>query len=199
MRRRRPSNGLETWAEFVESLCPPIRELPAGESPGDWVEGAVKADVPKALDDDRPAVEITAPARVEDTPLLYEVQFTATAEHAELLERARALLSQRSPKIGLGDLHLQAMRLLVRMLEEQRYGAEIDDHAEPPRDAAERNETDSSSCARRAANSAPQSRQPLPLPAAASRRAPPVPPRRLCRCLGAPARAGRRPSTRALR
>src|SRR6478736_2551315 len=28
-----------TWAEFVESLCPPVRELPVGDRPCDWVEG----------------------------------------------------------------------------------------------------------------------------------------------------------------
>jgi hypothetical protein len=133
-----------TWTEFVESLCPPVRELPVGERPGDWVEGPLGANVSR-VDGERPVAESPAPAslgRFDDAPLLYEVQFTATAEHAELLERARALLSQRSPKVGLGDLHLQAMRLLVQMLEKQRYGAGTDVHAEPPRDSATRDEAD---------------------------------------------------------
>src|SRR6476659_9091210 len=38
-----------SWAEFVESLCPPVRELPVGERPGDWIEGSGDADVSKAI------------------------------------------------------------------------------------------------------------------------------------------------------
>ena len=38
------------------------------------------------------------------------MQFTTTAEHAELVERARALFSHRAGKVSLGELHLQAMR-----------------------------------------------------------------------------------------
>ena len=51
------------------------------------------------------------------------MQFTTTYEHAELVERARALLSHRSPKVSLGDLHLQAMRLLIDFLEKKRFGS----------------------------------------------------------------------------
>ncbi|HEX5101256.1 MAG TPA: hypothetical protein VFV94_17215 [Polyangiaceae bacterium] len=47
--------------------------------------------------------EIAAPARFDEPPPLYQMQFTTTAEHAELLERAKALLSHRSPNVSLGD------------------------------------------------------------------------------------------------
>ncbi|HXK17671.1 MAG TPA: hypothetical protein VNG33_07705, partial [Polyangiaceae bacterium] len=30
-----------TWAQFVESLCPPVRELPPGERPRDWANDTV--------------------------------------------------------------------------------------------------------------------------------------------------------------
>src|SRR6478736_6026680 len=65
-----------SWAEFVESLCPPVRELPAGDRPADWVAGCVEADGATDDDDECPALEIAAPARRQDAPLLYEVQFT---------------------------------------------------------------------------------------------------------------------------
>jgi hypothetical protein len=56
-------------------------------------------------------------------PQQYHVQFTACEEHVQLIERAKALLARRSPGQALGELHLQAMRLLVAALERQRYGA----------------------------------------------------------------------------
>ncbi|HEX5101844.1 MAG TPA: hypothetical protein VFV94_20180, partial [Polyangiaceae bacterium] len=132
-----------SWAEFVESLCPPVRTLPAGERPSDWVDESERAQVPKeggaqfmvaAMAE---TAEIAAPARFDEQPPLYQMQFTTTAEHAELLERAKALLSHRSPKISLGDVHLQAMRLLVEALEKQRYGSK-----EEPNTASGRSRTD---------------------------------------------------------
>jgi hypothetical protein len=77
--------------------------------------------------------EIAAPARFDEQPPLYQMQFTTTAEHAELLERAKALLSHRSPKVSLGDVHLQAMRLLVEALEKQRYGSKDEADTAPER------------------------------------------------------------------
>jgi hypothetical protein len=66
-----------TWAEQVASFCP-VRELTPGDRPRDWV----------APD------EVSAPARVNH-PLRYKVQFTATEEYVDLMERAAALLSSR--------------------------------------------------------------------------------------------------------
>jgi 5-methylcytosine-specific restriction endonuclease McrA len=48
------------------------------------------------------------------------VQFTATQEHVDLVERAQALLG-RSASEALGELHLQAMRALVAQLEKRKY------------------------------------------------------------------------------
>ena len=88
------------------------------------------------LDDDtdqtaRVGSETSAPARRlsdgalwSDAAQLYSMQFTTTAEHAELVERARALLSHSAGKVSLGELHLQAMRLLVKSLEKRRFGSE---------------------------------------------------------------------------
>jgi hypothetical protein len=102
-------NTSPTWTEQVASFCP-VRELTPGERPRDWVG----------------TPESSAPARVESEPkepLQYKVQFTATEEYVELLERAAALLSNREERNGIEDIQLRALRALVETLEKRRYGA----------------------------------------------------------------------------
>jgi hypothetical protein len=94
-----------TWAEQVASFCP-VRELTPGDRPRDWV----------APD------EVSAPARV-NPPLRYKVQFTATEEYVDLMERAAALLSSRGEHNGIEEVHLRALRLFVERLEKRRFGA----------------------------------------------------------------------------
>jgi hypothetical protein len=82
--------------------------------------------------------DVAAPARVEPTllelrsehaavvpsvqgPQRYRVQFTASEEYVDLVERARALLSHSVPNAPLDDLHVRAMRALVVELEKRRY------------------------------------------------------------------------------
>jgi len=55
-------------------------------------------------------------------PQPYQMQFTTSEEHIELVERAKALLSRQAPS-GLGELHLQAMRMLVTVLEKRKFAA----------------------------------------------------------------------------
>jgi hypothetical protein len=50
----------------------------------------------------------------------YQVQFTATQEYVDLVERAQALLG-RSAHQALAELHMQAMRALVAQLEKRKY------------------------------------------------------------------------------
>jgi hypothetical protein len=109
-----------SWAEFVESLCPPVRELKPGERPSDWSRETVEAE-----DRAAPARELVAEEALPSLqePQLYQMQFTTTEEHAELIEKAKALLSHTSTELSLGELHLQAMRLLVEALEKKRFGA----------------------------------------------------------------------------
>jgi 5-methylcytosine-specific restriction endonuclease McrA len=60
---------------------------------------------------------LTAPQR-------YQVQFTASEEHVELVERAQALLPLDARNgAGLAEIHLRAMRALVAELEKQKFGA----------------------------------------------------------------------------
>jgi 5-methylcytosine-specific restriction endonuclease McrA len=54
-------------------------------------------------------------------PQHYQVQFSTIEEHAELVERAKALLARSRPGLTLGELHLEAMRLLVASLEKRKF------------------------------------------------------------------------------
>src|SRR5688572_19839880 len=97
-----------TWAEQVASFCP-VRELTPGDRPRDWVAGD----------------GLPAPARPEEAvevkePLRFRVQFTATDEHVNLLERAAALLSNRGEQNSIEEIHLRALRGLVEKLEKRR-------------------------------------------------------------------------------
>jgi 5-methylcytosine-specific restriction endonuclease McrA len=49
------------------------------------------------------------------------LQFGTSEEHVQLIERARALLSRARPGVTLGELHLEAMKLLVASLEKRRF------------------------------------------------------------------------------
>ena len=71
-----------------------------------------------------------APARVEGPglarppvtgPQQYQVQFSTTEEHVQLIERAKALMGRQALGNSLGELHLQAMKLLVAALEKQKF------------------------------------------------------------------------------
>jgi hypothetical protein len=98
-----------TWAEQVASFCP-VRELLPGDRPADWGEPG----------------KLSAPERIEappGKPLRYKVQFTATEEYVDLMERAAALLSNRGEDNGIEQVQLRALRLLVERLEKRRFGA----------------------------------------------------------------------------
>ncbi|HEY6078165.1 MAG TPA: HNH endonuclease [Polyangiaceae bacterium] len=163
---RSPRNP--TWNEWVRSLCPPVRELDAGESPRDWANDAndgaeTEADAkaePGAEAEARAAARVeeeaeagerlgrdpatgadgpfTALARRQLSPITapqqYQVQFSTTEEHVRLVERAKALLARSSPGVSLGELHRQAMQLLVDRLEKEKFGKPQEP---PPPEAAD--------------------------------------------------------------
>jgi hypothetical protein len=66
--------------------------------------------------DDPKSEPLTSPQR-------YKVQFTASQEYVDLLERAQDLLSHAVPNRSLEEVHLRALRLLVDQLEKRKYGA----------------------------------------------------------------------------
>ena len=138
-----------TWQEYVSSLAPPVRELRLGERPRDWTQDACVADLcyatkgverggdeprvehvrpesePEAELEPEPEAELEPERRQVRPPLTgpqqYQVQFSTTEEHVQLVERAKALLARQAPGQSLGELHLQAMRLLVAALEKQKF------------------------------------------------------------------------------
>jgi hypothetical protein len=211
----RPAKLRPSWADFVESLCPPVRDLPPGDAPREWVgEGwdALLVHRPEGIHQLEPAPARAgllepasgpsellepasgpsellepasgpsellepaparagllepaparagllepasgpsellepaparagllepaparsgllepAPARAGlapvTGPLRYGVQFSVAEEYVQLVEQAKALLSQAHSKSSLEEIHLRAMRLLVAELEKQRFGA----------------------------------------------------------------------------
>jgi len=76
-------------------------------------------------------VDAAAPVRAEaaaevpacSVPQRYRIEFTASQEYADLLERAQDLLSHAVPNRSLEAVHLRALRLLVEKLERRKYGA----------------------------------------------------------------------------
>ena len=131
-----------TCEEYAASLAPAVRELPPGERPKDWANdsndvsgplgGLGEGSAPESptLSSVSPESSSAAPARAEPLgaklppitgPQQYQVQFSTTEEHVQLIERAKALLARSRPGKSLGELHLEAMRLLVASLEKQKF------------------------------------------------------------------------------
>src|SRR6187399_3235690 len=110
------------WSQFAESYAPSVRELPPGDRPNGWVDSPTG---------NATGVEATAPTVAEaaaevpacSVPQRYRVEFTASQEYADLLDRAQDLLSHAVPNRSLEAVHLRALRLLVERLEKRKYGA----------------------------------------------------------------------------
>jgi hypothetical protein len=64
-------------------------------------------------------------------PQQYRMQFSTTEEHVQLVERATSLLAHCASGKSLGELHLQAMRLLVQALEKQKFAVTIRPRRQP--------------------------------------------------------------------
>ncbi len=58
-----------------------------------------------------------------EAPQRYKVQFTASQEYVDLLERARDLLAHAVPGRSIEQVHLRALRVLVAELEKKKYAA----------------------------------------------------------------------------
>jgi hypothetical protein len=117
-----------SWAEFVESFCPLVRDLPPGERPRDW---ANNSDEEVGGDDgDLPVGPVPADLPPVTSPQRYQLQFSTSEEHVQLVERAKGLMGRERPGISLGELHLEAMKLLVASLEKRKFGSGV---SSPPR------------------------------------------------------------------
>jgi hypothetical protein len=118
--------GRATHAAHVESLMGPVRELPIGARPEDWIDedapemDGARSDHDAHLDHAHSANDASSPAT--QRPLHYKVQFTASQHYVDLLEEALALLGRESPRPDLPDVHLRALELFVAKLRRERRG-----------------------------------------------------------------------------
>src|SRR5690606_31946921 len=106
-----PMPSAPTWRKLVDSFASGGRELPLGDRPKDWVDpgerGALDRDREDSHGSDASPAPVTAgvvPDVAGDTRLTderYLVQFTASQEYADLLERAQDLLSHAVPNRSL--------------------------------------------------------------------------------------------------
>jgi hypothetical protein len=128
-----------THEEHLLALAGPVRHLPPGRRPGDWLDDTGAAELAEHADDstDRPApagntgardpggdtgaqeLAGRAPAR----PLHYKVQLTASQEHVDLLQELGDLLGHERPRPSLPDIYLRALHALARELRVKKRAA----------------------------------------------------------------------------
>ena len=131
-----PPRMAKTWANWLGSFAPPVRELSPGERPKDWipdepsgakdldaqVTGAEQPSADEVQEEGRAgAEEPEPPALVVEQSFRYRVEFTASAEYIELLEQARDLLAPAVPRRAIADVHLRAMRAFVAELRKKKF------------------------------------------------------------------------------
>ncbi len=132
-----------SWERFASSFEPRVRDLRPGERPREWanneagakwandepVAGEAMGTPPAGLapgeapPSSEPELLPAAPAELPPItgPQQYQMQFTTSEEHVELVERAKALLARERPGLALGDVHLEAMKMLVAALEKRKF------------------------------------------------------------------------------
>ena len=121
-------------AELAPQPDPPssLRRLPAPRQPASVAEVRSAAESPAAeggagadtAREVRPAGPVTPPASlVAIAPARFRVQFTASAELEQKIQRARALLRHTIPSGDLAAIVEEAMTVLLAKLERRRCGA----------------------------------------------------------------------------
>jgi hypothetical protein len=129
-----------TYARFAAALAGPVRELPPGDQPSDWLDnGSQKAasaelvpepDRARATTEQPPGEEARTDEQRDQSvpagalllaPQRYSVQFTASQEYLDLLEQAKDLLAPVVARRDLEQVHLRALRLLVADLKKRKY------------------------------------------------------------------------------
>ena len=146
--RRMPMHAI------AKAFVGPVRSLPEGDRPADWIEPSTRAGTGTAgeLADPERAPELAdleqarelaeAEAALErawlakqqarpERPLRFHVQFTAEQEYVDLLEEAFDLLGLKQRAASLPELQLRALREFVERLRQRRTGTK-----RPAREAA---------------------------------------------------------------
>jgi hypothetical protein len=116
--------GLATHRAFVQALAGPVRDLPPGRRPEDWI--AESAGHTQRTDD----AEVgsadgrePADAAEQQLALRYRVQFTASQEFVDLLEEASHLIGHETPQATLPEIQVRALRALVQELRTRKRAA----------------------------------------------------------------------------
>ena len=145
-----------SWEQFAAALSPQVRELPPAEQPSNWANDGIEhaegcdpeqesasaashaapppnTDVALPDDETLPVGPVPSDLPPVTSPQLFQMQFGTVEEHVQLVERARALLVRERPRVTLGELHLEAMKLLVAPLEKRKFAV-----TERPRQPAAR-------------------------------------------------------------
>jgi hypothetical protein len=118
-----------TWEQMVTSWSPEVRELAPGARPADWANDGSESgfeDLTSEAGATNDEALPVGPAPMDLPPIAgaqhFQIQFGTTEEHVQLVERAKALLAKSRPGVTLGELHLEAMKLLVAALEKRKFG-----------------------------------------------------------------------------
>jgi hypothetical protein len=117
--------GHATHAAFVEVLAGPVRELPPGRRPEDWIaegedDGAARRDDPRV---GSAGAEEPADEAERHRELRYRVQFTVSQEFVDLLEEASDLIGHETPRATLPEIQVRALRALVQDLRVRKRAA----------------------------------------------------------------------------
>jgi hypothetical protein len=115
-----------TWEALVTALAGPVRDLPPGERPSEWM--SEPALDPDAIASPSEHPELGDEPQMDEPnhsaprfPERYKVQFTATQEYVDLLEEARDLLSHAAPNAPLDEVHQRALECLVKDLRKKKF------------------------------------------------------------------------------
>ncbi len=130
-----------SWSEFVASMVP-VRELEPGNRPRDWMDASAPDPDPVLESESEPMPESESMAmpfaEPEDDTQRYSVQFTASQEYVELLDRAKDLLSHTGADKSLEQVHLRALQALVAELEKRRFGVGAKPREKPSAESTKR-------------------------------------------------------------
>jgi hypothetical protein len=108
---------LEQDASAPPTVSAPARSDADATPPDSALASLARSDADAMPSEPEPA----PPSRLE--PQRYKVQFEASEEYVELVEKAKALLSRTAPRVDLSELHLRALRALVTQLERKKHAA----------------------------------------------------------------------------
>src|SRR5690606_22319279 len=137
--RRMPMHAI------AKAFVGPVRSLPEGDRPADWIEPPRRAEAGTAgeiavaeqareLAEAEAALDRAWLARREarpGRPLRFKIQFTAEQEYVDLIEEAFDLLGLGKRAASLPDLQLRALREFVERLRQRKTGTKL-----PAREAA---------------------------------------------------------------